>query len=530
MILFLFCVIILPFVMGLMFMKIKKETASVSESYLCGLLFLFLLGEAASCIAIKLESSFPFYCRLLGGAVIACALVSVLLGRKVLLSFWQQRRKPDKRNLSVMQLGLLAVLSLPIIGIFLYGPYAGADTMAETVRVTVGTDTVFAYNPVMGTPLRYGMYPKYKLASLPLLYSVLHRFGGMELAALLHRAIPIVILAIAYMVVCLWGKLLFGEQKEKKRIFMILWAVLLIVGDGTKGSFAYGLLHEGWRGATIVTAVLLPFGAYLICNAVWKKEWFYGTVGLLGTLAGVLFVYPLFLPEGLSADAPLPGRDWWLLMLSVLILYLVREKIKKNWKMREKVCLGICLLLGIIPGNCFALLGCAYVCTCIWEIAEDRKHGRAALAGMIITVCLSGTVLPYRSQAVKIWDVPENEIEIQQRITEIAEMREGDVRLLAPDAVMEQALLRNERVILPYGKNLWHENCNREIADVYSDAELLLYELMKTDYLQPDTVAAVASEMNCHILVMREKMSDEAGLRYGWKEMEPVTGYAVYCK
>ena len=57
-----------------------------------------------------------------------------------------------------------------------------------------------------------------------------------------------------------------------------------------------------------------------------------------------------------------------------------------------------------------------------------------------------------------------------------------------------------------------------------------MFEQMKTDYMQPDTIAAMAAEMHCNILVMRECMSEEMLIRGGWKEAEEVTGYAVYYK
>ena len=53
---------------------------------------------------------------------------------------------------------------------------------------------------------------------------------------------------------------------------------------------------------------------------------------------------------------------------------------------------------------------------------------------------------------------------------------------------------------------------------------------MKIDYEQPDTIAAIAAELKCNILVMRERMSEQAERQYGWEESEGTTDYAVYCR
>ena len=41
-------------------------------------------------------------------------------------------------------------------------------------------------------------------------------------------------------------------------------------------------------------------------------------------------------------------------------------------------------------------------------------------------------------------------------------------------------------------------------------------------------MAALASGLGCDILVLRERMSDDAMRQYGWQETEKVPGYAVY--
>ena len=85
MILFILCVTVVPVLAGLACMRLKreKETMTLTEAYMMGLLVLFLLGEVAACLVIKLDGSFSFYCKILSGAVIVWCLLSVLLGWKM---------------------------------------------------------------------------------------------------------------------------------------------------------------------------------------------------------------------------------------------------------------------------------------------------------------------------------------------------------------------------------------------------------------------------------------------------------------
>lgn len=540
MIRFLLSVTILPMMMGFGLIRLKKEkgTGSLRECYMLGLLFLFLLGEAASCVTIKLEGSFSFYCRLFAGAVGMSVLLSLLAGWKVPMQLWESGKKqaaelkvlwkePGMWRVLVIATGLLAVL--PVAGSFLYVPDTGSSTMAETILATTGTDTFFLYNPVTGKALEYGMYPIYKLACLPLIYSALYELSGMALPVFLYKAVSFWMVLVWLVVLSLWGETLFGGNKEKKCVFLLLAEVLLVTGDGDKSTLAYGLLHGGFKGETLA-ALVVAFGAYMIYQLSEEKEIWYRFMGLLLAACGFLVARPLFLPGGFAYVAGNSGREWTLLALAVFALYLSREKKRKKWKTQEVVFLGICLFAGLAAGGAFSLLGTAYAGTCLFGSAEDRKKAVSMLIGLVLLFCFAGTVLPFRGDCVKKTDVPVGDVEILDRIAQLTENYEGEVLLAAPENVMEQARLYCDRVILPYGKDLWHEACNREIADVYTDQELLLFEQMKTDYIQPDAIAAMAAEMHCHILVMREEMSEEAGVRGGWKQAEGAEGYAVYYK
>ncbi len=551
MILFILCVTVVPVLAGLACMRLKreKETMTLTEAYMMGLLVLFLLGEVAACLVIKLDGSFSFYCKILSGAVIVWCLLSVLLGWKmgkellrhvpVFFRLREGTRHPRRRI--VEWAVLIALIAVQAGGYFLFVPETGSDTMAETIGVTLMSDTVFQYNPVTGMALEYGMYPIYKLASLPLLYSSLCRLCGLPLQTFLFFLLPFWMILINLGVMSVWSNILIeesvGEYKEKRRLFLIFISLLIVMGDSEKTSFAWLLLHSGWRGTTAVAAFVIPFGVYIAYTMFQKKEWIFGSVGIFLSLCGFVFTRPLRLPESFAFTGQDTGRQWGMLLLVVIGLYLAREKAKKRWKLQEAVFLGMCLMLSLISGSTFAYLGVGYVMTCLWGIAEERKKGTSLFVGFFIAICMAGTVLPFHGNALKKWHVSEADLEIQDKITQYAGNYEGTVMLVAPEHVMEQARLQNDNIILPYGKDLWYgftwygkKSCNQEIADVYTEKEVMLYEQMKVDYKQPDTMAALVSETDCRLLVLREEMSEEAKAQYGWHMAEKTEGYAIYYK
>lgn len=530
-------------------LKKEKETITLTESYLTGLLILFLLGEIAACLVIKLDGSFSFYCKILGGTVAVWCLLSALLGRKIgrellrhvpgLFQWKEGTRHPRRRIIELVV--LFGLIALQAGGYFLFVPETGSDTMAETIGVTLMSDTVFQYNPVTGRILEYGMYPIYKLASLPLFYSCLCRLCGMPLGTFLYYGIPFWMILINLGVMSVWSRLLIGESvgeyREKRRLFLIFVSLLIVMGDGEKTSFAWLLLHSGWRGAAAAAAFVIPFGIYIACAMLQKKEWLYGGMGIFLSLCGFVFTRPLYPPESFAFVGQDTGRQWGMLLLAVIGLYLAREKTKKKWRLQEAVFLGMCLMFSLISGGSFAFLGIGYAMTCLWGIGEERKMGTGLFAGFFIAICMAGTVLPFHGDALKKWHVPEADLEIQDKITQIAGNYEGAVMLVAPEHVMEQARLKNDNVVLPYGKDLWYgytwygkKVCNREIADVYTEKECMLYEQMKVDYKQPDTMAALAADTDCRILVLREAMSKEAETQYGWHMADRTEGYAIYYK
>lgn len=534
---FLLCAL-LPLLPGAGLLRLKKnrDGITLTECYMSGLLVCFVLGAVASCMTIKLSGGFSFYCRLLAGLLLVCSLVSLFVGRGIVrdmlsrmkASCGQKKEKGRYRRRQIAEaVILLFLVAIQLTGYFLYVPDTAMDTVTETISTMMLTDSVFRYDPVTGHLLANGMYPLFKLWSLPLLYGSICGLCGMELHRFLYLAVPVWLLTVNFFVLRAWAGVLLGGQKEKRNLFLIFAGLLIVMGDGNSASYAYCLLHNGWRGSA-AAAVILLMGGYILFEMLVKKEWLYGGAAILLSLGALLSAY-LPLPPDIDTLS-VGDKRWGMLLISVLGLYLVRERTKKRWKKQEAVLLGVCLLSGVFPGSPFPVLGIAFALTAMWSVADEWKKGVVMFAGLMIMICMTGTVLPFRADIPKWRHIPESGRVIQDKITELAETYDREVMLAAPQDVMEKARLADARILLPYGKDLWHTGCNREVRSFYpyGEEELILYEQIKVDYNQPDTVAALASGLGCDILVLRERMSDDAMRQYGWQETEKVPGYAVY--
>lgn len=544
MVIFFVCAAVLPFLTGSWIGclrknngKEKRERLSLAEVYAAGVMTIFAVGELAGCIVIKMDGDFVLFRGIFVTMLLAMACVSAVIGRKVLREIPAELGQRIRGFLSefkgndtaqkFMTGFIVLLLLLHITGYFIYVPDVGSDVTVETVHVTDMTGTVFQYNPVTGTPMEHGVYPIYKLASLPLLYTLISQFAGIETEQLVFYAIPVWVLLVSLALAVNWASVLFPERKGLRSRFLLLYMMLITFGDYADGTFAYGILHGAWKGAVVACAIAVMFGSCMVYRMLTERQWFYGGAGALLALVGIVYARPLFVPGIMFGSAEECFHEWALLFLAVLAAALVRERKKQSWKKREAVCFAIALFTGLIVGNPLTLLALSYAGVLLTDTVQERRKSRFVMAGLIVVICLSGTVLPFYSDVMKKQYIPRERIEVQQRIDELTEQI-GQVCLAAPEDVMEQARILNAKVCLPYGKDMWHEDCNREVADTYTEAQELLYQQMKTDYLQPDTAAVMAKEAGCNLLVMREAMSEDAMRQGGWQQAEEVTGYAVY--
>ncbi len=528
-----------PFLAGTCFFSLKKNKTDFSfgETYLMGLLFLLVLGEAAACVVIKMKAPFSLFCQIVGyGALFVCALSLVNIpafrqamhrGRTVAKQ--TEEALTDKKSRVILAGAVIVLWLMQIAAYLIYDPNPASDTMGETIWATVLSGRVYEINPVTGSALDPGMYPLYKLASLPLFYAMLFQNTGISMELFLFMLIPIWIIGIHLIVVYRWGGELFARQIGKHHWFLVFYGIMLAVGDGSHFGFPYLLLHRAWTGEAMAYAFAVPFAGYMLYRALTSEDRLYAIVGASMGAVAFLFARPLFVPDVSSFFAGNGNRMWSVLLIGILTLHLTWSAKDQVLRKREMILVVVFLVMGIYAKLPATILGASYVCALLYGTAMGRKQERRLAIGLILICCLSGTVIPFSSGESKIYELPKERGEVMETVDALAKGMNAPY-LWAPDELAERVRVRNGRIVLPYGKDIWQEDCNKEIADVYSAETMGLWQQMQTDYLNPDLMAAMATDIPCNILVLRETMENETMVRYGWQEEACFDSYVVYTR
>ena len=249
-----------------------------------GLLFCFLLAELACCIVVKLEESFSFYCSLLAGMVCVCSLLSLIVNRKLAGLLWRQMREHikglflhKKKRIKDAEGGgwrlpyWVCCWRCRLLRLFSVCAGYGGDIMTETIRTAELTDTIFCYDPLTGKLLANGMYPL--LNWRPCRFCTAGFIGCAVCLCRLFLYVAVLGLSAAS-AVCrdagMGGGASGRTEGEAKPVSDFCQSVA-DHGEGDTASYAYALLHHGWRGTTGMATVLL-MGAYILMKWRWKKN------------------------------------------------------------------------------------------------------------------------------------------------------------------------------------------------------------------------------------------------------------------
>lgn len=253
--------LIVPTLFGSLWNKIwKLKITTVADVFVPGLFLLFCFFEATTVLSMKLNwklsrTVFLDSCLLLVLCGVACMLCQKELRQIFIIN-------PIKR-ITIKKVILAVFFLLQITVIIHFAPVVQEDNTMEAIQTNLTTDTIGMYNPMTGQAYQSGPTLESKLLITPVFYSCMIQIFHLNPAEFLYRMIPVWILFAGYLVYWLLAEQLFigkGEEKQdKKVVFMILYACLLLFGDYLFTMLPYRLFHCGWMGETIVVAIVLPF-------------------------------------------------------------------------------------------------------------------------------------------------------------------------------------------------------------------------------------------------------------------------------
>lgn len=269
----------ISYLMGSLIKKLLHDSEQkASETVLIGTFLMLLLWEFLVLPAIKLVASFAVVSRIYSGLLLAIFILSFIFCNKEMRKQW----KTASIHVSGLTLALIVLFLMQAGRFLLLTPDVSGDFTAETVNTALQSDLIYENHPGMGDTFTYGITFRGKLVSLPLFYAYLKGlFSGGELfpchaAVLVYRIIPIWGLLLSYMVYGLWADVFFGKtdmSRDRAALFFIGLGFINIFGAYSENSILYYQMYRGFRGETIVFAVLIPYTIYLCWQVYGNKKY-----------------------------------------------------------------------------------------------------------------------------------------------------------------------------------------------------------------------------------------------------------------
>lgn len=253
----------IAYMTGSLFQKMFRLRGGIAETVLDGTCVLFLLWELLMLPAIKLLASFSVVSKIYGGILLAVVILSLLLCRREMKA--RLRIKTVYRNEPVYIIGVM--LLAQFLYFVLVTPEREMDFTLETIYTTLKSDLIYENHPGMGTVFEHGITFRGKVVSLPIFYAFLARFVPDFAAVLLYRCIPFWVLLLSYFVYYLWAEILFGKmEKRTEKIGLFLGGIgmLNLFGSFIGSGWFFQQMNRGYRGETIVFAVLVPYAVFLM--------------------------------------------------------------------------------------------------------------------------------------------------------------------------------------------------------------------------------------------------------------------------
>lgn len=524
-ILFLIAILfVLPMIVGMLFNQCCGDSSETKTMiYLKGVIFLFLLFEIIFIIGIKAELSFTVVLNIALGCCFVMTMLSMMICKKEISTTISQYQQLNRKSLGTILVGVLFLLLCG--SYFLYEPFFSKDMVEETVRTILSTNTIYQYNPATGLLMENGMYPITKLNTVPVFYAILQQTTGLPLEFLLYNVIPMWILFLNVLITSLFGKKIF-QKSGTKTIFLCFYLLLLMFGVFQEGSFGFRILHTTYTGNTILLTVLIPFFFFQLLEYGKNRN----LRNLLGTLILIMFNVLMFIEIKTANFFFITQRintfkeDLVYYVIFMLMFVLVQEKspiIKKQIKV-----IGIALFLSFLFD--FKLLFLSYFFTKLSEMIGDREQNRKiALVSFTFIIIMSGSVMPLGGAAVEKSKLNNSaEEQVIEYIDSIALKLERPVMIVGTNNIMEQARKKSTNIIMPYGKDYWISNVNKEIGDIYSYEAYQLYADMIAGETKQKEIFQKAMDLGCEIVILNWKVPNEKTLQ--WELVEQLEQYYIY--
>ena len=260
---FFWLVLIPPALSGLLPLSRK---AGIPERFLYGWLLLLSLAELLTLPALFIRFSFHTLGGIYGAVLLAGSAAGLLRICSRLRTAGTGRFSvlAQIKNVSLFTWIAVLLILLQIAAVMLLGHRDQDDAFyLATATTTLRSNKILRINPYSGYP--YHAWPRrYVLSPFPVFLACISWLSGSLHPAILgHMLLPGVFLTMAYLVLSLFARRWFGEDSEKRGIFLLICVFLIWFSGNSVYRSEVFLLVRSWQGKAVLAGVMLPLLFYL---------------------------------------------------------------------------------------------------------------------------------------------------------------------------------------------------------------------------------------------------------------------------
>ncbi|MBP5553783.1 MAG: hypothetical protein J6X94_02820 [Lachnospiraceae bacterium] len=252
----------------------SKKKADVFSSFCAGTLVVLCVSFVSHLLTIMRSGLLEDEKKLAGIIMVvvmtlsyfAFVILTVVMGKSK-EDKKKENRKTDVASKAAACIAVLAVLiALVTVMCGLRVNSVGDETL-ETVRVFVKGNVMYSADPLTGMPYAEGVPMRYKILSLPGLYSVFASVFGTSPEIILYNIMPAFWFVSGLCAMFVLSKSIFGgKENELFNRCVFMTGVILFTFAADLSSYAQGfsVLSQMWTGTAIRIWVLIPFMLYLL--------------------------------------------------------------------------------------------------------------------------------------------------------------------------------------------------------------------------------------------------------------------------
>lgn len=251
-----------------------------SRQYINGILLLFSMFEIHYLWARRENMSMQEMSQNFSMIISIILILAVIFQIIFVFLRWKknkEKKKQFKNLLNKEKVAEFAVIAgaffFVSITFFINRPLLESRFMLPETAVTMlQTNSLSGYNPLTGELIETAGSLKESLYSLPAFYAWLSIGTQINILSLLFQIVPIWVLFISFLVFYQFAKLFFAENGKARKLFMWIYALVLLFGDEAYMNEAYQLLHYAYEGTTILACVLLPYCFFLMFSMFFGEK------------------------------------------------------------------------------------------------------------------------------------------------------------------------------------------------------------------------------------------------------------------